>query len=54
MVSLSKRVHITLDDDTAEILKQVAGKRMPDKIKGVIAAYLNEHSFTKTARKNGT
>ena len=49
-----KKIQVTVDKDTYEILKQVAGTSDSDKVRGIVQAYLNEKSFTKEARKKGT
>ena len=48
---MSKRIQVVLDDDTYRIMQQVAGDKDSEKIRGIVIAYLNEHSFTKEARK---
>jgi hypothetical protein len=47
---MSKKIQVVLDDDTYSIMQQVAGKKDSEKVRGIVIAYLNEHSFTKEAR----
>jgi len=48
---MSRKIQVTIDEDTLKILQQVAGSKVSEKARHAIMAYLDQNSFTKEARK---